>query len=179
MSPILKVIAGLQLGPWNFWKLRLGPFSPPSSLPACSVFQRRPPPLCSAAARRGGPASRLLLRAGAHASLRSFSTARCCTLVPPCRATRPAEPRTVRAAATSPSRWRARCRGRRPLLASARALQIPLKLIPLALLLSPRSHATERRRRHPQNPGELTPTAEPPFQSSSTPTAPTNSFASS
>ena len=65
----------------------------------------------------------------------------------PGRATRAAEPRSVRAAATSPSRWRACCRGLRPLLASARAIKEPQKPIPLALLPFPRSHAAEHRRR--------------------------------
>ena len=47
LSPILKVITGLHLGPWNFWKLCLGPFSPSSSLLACFTCRRRcavPPP---------------------------------------------------------------------------------------------------------------------------------------
>jgi hypothetical protein len=49
LSPSLKVIAGLQTGPWNFGKLHFGPVIPnfPSSssgrLPCSSV--PRPPPL--------------------------------------------------------------------------------------------------------------------------------------
>ena len=96
----------------------------------------------------------------------------------PGRATRAAEPRSVRAATTSPSRWQAHCRARRPLLASARALHIPQKSIPCTPLLSPRSHASERRRRTTPNPGELTPAAEPPHRRSSARSDPLASTAS-
>ena len=49
MSPRLKVIAGLQLGPWNFRKLQIDPFLlPPACLlalffSAAAVQCRRPP----------------------------------------------------------------------------------------------------------------------------------------
>ena len=176
MSFSLKVIACLQSGPWNFWKLQNCPFLPPP--PPCSVSRRRPPTAPPPALWRGFPAINSP-RAGTHASLCSSSPACCLELEPPGRATRAAEPRNVRAAATSPSRWRARCRSRRPLLASARALQMSQKPIPIALFalsLLPRLGTPPPL--HPE-PRRAHPTAEPPFQCSSTPTAPTNSFASS
>ena len=59
MSSILKVIDGLQNGPWSFWKFCLGPFSPSSSSSALSrrrpTVPRRPPPLW--AGRRPTPVS--------------------------------------------------------------------------------------------------------------------------
>ena len=144
MSFGLKVITGLQFSPWNFWKLQNRPYPLlplPALLPVAGHRQRR----------RGAPSrlSRPLLR-------RALAPTRRGRAPPPPVASRwsphpsprrPAESRSARAAATSPSRWRARCSGRRPLLASARALQIPQKPIPTALLLSPRSHTAEHHRR--------------------------------
>ena len=75
----------------------------------------------------------------------------------PSRATRPAASRAAPTAATATPPWNGRCRACRPLLASARALHIPQTSIPFAIFLSPRSHASERRRRTTPNPGELTP----------------------
>ena len=111
-----------------------------------------PPPLCSAVdgAMKSLP-GHVLRRAGAHASSCPSSTARCLALEPPCRATRSAEHRAARAAATSPPRWHARCRGRRSLLSRARALQKPLRADPLILLLFPCPQNPERRR-HPRTP---------------------------
>ena len=133
----------------------------PALFLAAAHRQRRPPAPWRAFPAITSP------RAGTHASLCSSSPACCFELEPPGRATRAAEPRNVRAAATSLSRWRARCRSRRPLLASAQALQIPQKPIPIALLLSPRSHATERRRRTTPNAGQLDAAAKPPHRRSS------------
>ena len=103
-----------------------------------------PPPLFSADLAVEGQPGHLLLRAGTHASLPTFSTARCLALVlsPLCHAPTPSP-----AAATSPSWWRARCRDRRSLLARARALQVPQHSIPPALSLAPHSDAPEHRRR--------------------------------
>ena len=150
----LKVIAGLQNSPWDFWKLQNRPYPhlpPPCSALAAVHRQRRP----SAPSRPFRP---LIRRALAPTRRGRPPPPPCClALELPGRATRAAKSRSARAAATSPSRWRARCSGRRPLLASARALQISQKPIPTALFSSPRSHTAERRRRPRLNAGELTP----------------------
>ena len=97
MSFSLKVIAILHLGPGNFWKLQNSPFSPSSCLLACSVFPHRRCAVSPAPWRASRPP---LLRAGARASLRSFSTALGLALVPPPFATPP------RTASRSPPRRR-------------------------------------------------------------------------
>jgi len=140
----------LQIGP--FFHLQLLPLFPPAAA-VQSRRRRSGGPARPRSASRWRPRVELLLlhrplsRAGAPL---------------PCHAAQSSPP-----AATSPSRWRARCRGRRPLLACSRALQIPQKLIPLALLLSPRSHAAERRRRSTPYAGKLDAAAEPPHRRSS------------
>src|SRR6185436_9500696 len=62
-------------------------------------------------------------------------------------ATRPVASRTTPPAATAPPPWNGRCRARRPLLASARALHISQASILCIPLLYPRYHAAEHRRR--------------------------------
>ena len=137
-------------------------------LPPACLLCFSPPPLCSAAA--GAVESRPATSCFALAPTRRAApppppVASRWSL--PCRATRPAEPRTARAAATSPPRWRARCRGRRPLLAHARALQKPSRSIPLVLSLAPRSHAPEHTAAIHRTPASSTPPSNPPLRSSS------------
>ena len=59
MSFSLKVILVLHLGPWKFWKLQMGPFSPSPVCPSLShrrpTVPRRPPPFW--AGRRPTPVS--------------------------------------------------------------------------------------------------------------------------
>ena len=71
----------------KFQKLQTGPFSPSSSLPACSAPRRRcsapSPPLFSAVAAVEGQPGHLLLALAAHASRPTSSTAFCLRAVPP------------------------------------------------------------------------------------------------
>ena len=82
------------------------------------------------------------------------------------------------AAATATPPWRARRRAPGPLPARARALQRPQRPIPLLLLLSPRSHAIERRRRSTPYSGKLDAAVEPPHRRSSALSDPLASTAS-
>ena len=82
------------------------------------------------------------------------------------------------AAATATPPWRARRRAPGPLPARARALQRPQRPIPLLLLLSPRSHAIERRRRSTPYSGKLDAAVEPPHRRSSARSDPLESTAS-
>ena len=133
MSFGLKVIAGLQFSPWNFQKLQTSPYPLPPA--PSSVF---PPTTDSAAYRRRGEPSRpplcFALAPTRRAAPPSPPVASRWSL--PGRATRPAEPRTVPAAATATPPWRACCRVRRPLFARARALQKPQQANPFALSLA-------------------------------------------
>jgi hypothetical protein len=153
LSPILKVIDGLQTSPWNFWKLCLGPLSPSSSLLA--LFS--PPPLCSAPpARRGEPTG--------HLCFALAPTRRAAPPPPPvasrwnlpCYAMRPAEPRTARASATSPPRWSAHEHHKSP--------SKPF-LSPFRLLLAPTPQNAAAA--PPRTPGSFDAAAEPPHRSSS------------
>ena len=130
---------------FTVWSLEISEILFRSFSPSSSSFALFSPPLCRAPpARCGEPPPRATSCLLAHTSLRSFPTALCHCAMPLLALPRaPTEPRAARAAATSPLRWRARCRGRRPLLARARALQKPQRSIPLVLSLAPRSHATE------------------------------------
>ena len=149
MSFSLKVILVLHSGPWKFWKFENGPFPLPpapllclaavcSAAPPTDAVESQPGPSCFALAptRHAAPPSPPL-------ASRWSSPA-----VP--RA--PAERRAARAAATLSPRWQAHCRGRRPPLARARALQEPQHSILLALSLAPQSHATERAAAPPRTP---------------------------
>ena len=144
MSFGLKVIACLQKGPWNFWKLQNRPYDHlplPALLLAAGHRQRRPP--------TPSRLSRPLLRRALAPTRRGRATPPpvASRWPSPSRATRPAAPRTSPTAATSPPPWSAPCRARRSLLASARAIEEPQRPNPLALLLYPRSHTPEHRRR--------------------------------
>ena len=88
----------------------------------------------------------------------------------------PAERRAARMAATAMPPWIAPGRAPGPLLARARAPQRPQQPIPLLLLLSPCSHATERRRSAERRRDHLA--VDPPFPSSSAHTNTTKSLAS-
>ena len=141
---------------FTVWSLEISEFVFGSFSPSSSNFALFLPPLCRAPPARHGElpprATSCLL---AHASLRSFPAALCHCAMPLLALPRaPAEPRAARAAATLPPRWRARCRGRRLLLARAQALQKPQQAIPRTLSPAPCSPATERRRRSTPNAGE-------------------------
>ena len=162
-EPYFKSYRCFTVGSLDFLEIALRSFLPP---PACLLALFLPAAAVQVAGAVESLPGHVLRRAGAHASRCSFSTALGCALEPPlqCHA---AQSRRMVATSPSPSPWPGQGRGRRPPLAHARALLKPQSPIPHALLLSPRSHATERRRRHPQNPGELTPprsrlTAAPP-----------------
>ena len=139
-------------------KSSLSPFSHPL---LCS--RRRPPTAPTPAPWRGFPAA-FFRRAVAHASrgppppLFGFALA----LSSPCHAPPVSPP-----AATAMPPWIAPGRAPGPLPARARALQRPQRPIPLLLLLSPRSHTTERRRRTTPNAGKLGAAAESPHRRSS------------
>jgi len=154
LSFSLKVILVLHSGPWNFWKFQIGPFPLPpapllclaamcSAAPPAGAVESQPGPSCFALAptrRAAPPPPPLASRWSSPAVPRA-----------------PAERRAARAAATSPPRWQAHYRGRRPPLACARALQEPQHSILLALLLAPQSHATERATAPPRMPASSTP----------------------
>jgi len=151
------------------------PLSP--SPPPCSAFRRRPPTAPTPAPWRGFPAFPAINSscAVAHASPRVSSTAPWLRAGPP-----PPVPRAqnLLAAATATPPWRARRRAPGPLPARARAPQRPQRPIPLLLLLSPRSHAIERRRRSTPYSGKLDAAAEPPHRRSSARSDPLASTAS-
>src|SRR6185312_11410384 len=152
---------------FTVWSLEISEISFRSFSPSSSSFALFSPPLCRAPpARRGEPPPRATSCLLAHASLRSFPTALCHRAVPLLALPRaPAEPRAARAAATSPPRWRARCRGRRSLLARARALQEPPRSIPLILSLAPRSHTPEHTAAIHKTLASSTPPSNPPLRS--------------
>ena len=133
------------------------------SPPPCSAFRRRPPTAPTPAPWRGFPAA-FFRRAVAHASrgppppLFGFALA----LSSPCHAPPVSPP-----AATAAPPWIAPGRAPGPLPARARAPQRPQRPIPLLLLLSPRSHAIERRRRSTPYSGKFDAAAEPPHRRSS------------
>ena len=175
LSFSLKVIACLQRGPWNFWKLQIYPYHHlplPALLPVAGHRQRRPPTPFPAIPAINPPC------AGTHASRTSSSPACCLALEPPPLATHP------RRAQNLPG-------GRHRDVAVESPNQRP----------SSRSFARLSTTRHPGfdftrsfalsslprcrtpppprlNPGEPHPTAEPPTQTRSTPTSPTISTAS-
>src|SRR6185312_7254011 len=164
LSPILKVITGLRSGPWNFLKLQTNPLSPSSCLFLCFTPADRQ----RGTARRGGPPPRRLLLLVASTHRPETPRRPCHRAVPPPVVPRaPTERRAARAAATSPPRWQARGRSRRPPLARATALHIPPQANPLVILPFPRSQSSERRRRSTLNAGELDTAVEPPLCSSS------------
>ena len=143
MSFGLKVITGLQFSPWNFWKLQNRPYDHlplPALLLAAGHRQRRPP----TPSRLSRPLLRRALAPTRRGRAPPPPVASRWRLHPSPR--RPAAPRTSPTAATSPPPWSAPCRARRSLLASARALQESQNSISFVPFLSPRSHASERRR---------------------------------
>ena len=179
MSFGLKLIACLQTSPWNFQKLQNDPYL--LLPPPCSVSRRRPPTAPTPAPWSVYPAIPAItsLRAGTHASLCSSSPACCLELEPPrpCHARRRAQNRPRRrhlaVAVESPLQKPPPSSSERP--STTRAPEIDsvhsFSLSSLPRLRTPPPLHPEPRRAHP--------TAEPPFQCSSTPIAPTNSFASS
>ena len=151
LSSILKVIAGLQIGPWSFWKFRLGPFPlPPAPLLSLAADRRRHaarPPLWAALPRHLPPAS-------FHASRPSSSTPSSFALDLP--SLRHAPPK-LRAAATSPPPWPGQDRARRSFLSRASAsLEVPQR-VPLALSHAPCPVSPNQRRRSSVTPASSTP----------------------
>ena len=145
VSPGLKVIACLQFGPWNFWKLQNSPhlLLQPACLLCSSATAAVPHRSVPWAAPRPPHASSWHPRVAddlLHRPLASRWSL-------PSRATRPAASRAAPTAATATPPWNGRCRARRPLLASARALHISQDSILCIPLLYPRYHAAEHRRR--------------------------------
>ena len=138
--------------------MQISPHSPSSCLFLCFT-----PPLFSAAAARGRPGGHLLLVVDAHASRPSFRRPLPLALEPltPCHA-----PLPKAAAATSPSRWRARCRAPETYLACALEPGTTPHSIPLVPTLFRRLHIPEHPHR-PLNAGEQRLTAEPRFHSCS------------
>ena len=142
LSPILKVISVLQLGPWKFQKLQSSPFSSTSGQLLYWLCRRRVAAPPTALGRLPAPP---LARAGFHASPRNstaaFAPRR--ALSSPCHAVRGPPP-----AATSTPPWTARVRAHRSSLSRITALHIPPQANPSVLLPFP-SPQTPERFRHP------------------------------
>ena len=144
LSFSLKVIAVLQLGPWNFWKLQISPDSSTSCLLACSAplaaaaVQHRPPHW---AGQRPPPARAGLPRAAPELP----------PLFYPSRWSFLALPRTLNRtpATTSPPSWLAHCSTPGPQLARALAPRAPHHSIPLFPSPLPRPQTPEH---HPPSP---------------------------
>ena len=149
--------------------MQISPPSPSSCLLLCFT-----PPLFSAAAARGRPGGHLLLALAAHASRPTLLHRPL-----PSRCASPALPRTQThpPTATSPSRWRARCRAPETYLACASEPGTTPHSIPLVPTLFRCLHIPGHHHR-PLNAGEFRPTVNPPFQTRSAPKDPANSFAS-
>ena len=151
-SPRLKVIASLQLGPWNFGNCKLV-LSSTSSQPACLSALSHRRQSGAAAAAQGRPRATSCLRwpptPRAEAPHR-FYPSRCALLALP-RSSRPPP------AATSPPPWMARCSPPEPYLSCTLALQEPPQIVPLVLLPFPQPQTPERRRRSARTPASLTP----------------------
>ena len=164
------------VGSLEFLEIAKLPLSSTST--PCSVPRRRPP---TPASWRGFPAFPAINSpcAGSHASRASSSPSCCLALEPPPLATHPRRAQNLPdgrhrdAAVERPLQSTPPSSSERP--STTRAPEIDsvhsFALSSLPRLGTPPPLHPEPRRAHP--------TAEPPFQSSSTPTAPTNSFASS
>ena len=163
-DPYFKSYRCFTVGSLEFLEIALRSFLPP---PACLLALFLPAAAVQVAGAVESLPGHVLRHAGAHASHCSFSTALGCALEPPlqCHAAQ-----SRRMVATSPSPWHGQGRGHRPPLARARALQIPQKPNPLALLLSPRPHAQNSAAAPPRTPESSPPPrirhsrAAPPLQ---------------
>ena len=167
MSFSLKVIACLQSGPWNFWKLQNCPFlpPPPPALFLAAVHRQRRPP----ASWRGFPAIPAITspRAGTHASPRSSSPSCCLALELP----RPSHaPRRFQSRPGGRHRYATMdSPGQRPPHPSSERPS-PTRTPEVDSIRSFALSSLSHRRTPPPprlNPGELTSAAEPPHRRSS------------
>ena len=175
MSPILKVISALQFGPWKFWKFCFGPYALPPA--PCSVFPGAAVQSAARAACRPGATSSFAAASrGIHAS-HWTSSHRPLPRVVPLQPVPRAPVSSAGCHRNTAVEGSLQCLG----LTSCARLSTPGD--PASQSTRPLARSLPRTRRTSPPPrvtsDELTPTAEPPFQSSSTPTTPTNSFASS